>query len=392
MKIAHAEVTEKKKIRVALMSYAMDGRQAKGSALSTHRLVERLVRNLDLEVTLVHFDKSDDPLYKEAREIIMPQFKLPVATRFFRTLAFFWKYRHEQFDIIHWFQSRVYPFFWLAPARKIIITAHAGGDITSPGKFPLSRRMFNFVLTHFSHKVDAIVGVSNFGRDEIIEAYGADPKRVYSLIHYNGGAEEFQPLDKHTARKHMREKHGIDGHYILDVSRLMPHKNVTTLVHAYIQLREKYPEHRELLVVAGSANYKANETYELARSSKYSDDIRFIDFVEQEDMNALYSGAEIFVFPSLSEGFGMPLIEAFASGTPVITSDLASMPEVSAGATILVDPKDISAIAAAMHKLLTDEALRKDLVTRGLERCRVFTWDLAAKEVSDLYKHVMNMK
>jgi len=372
------------------MSYVMDGRRGKGSSLSAHRLIERLVKNPDLDVTLVHFDPSDDPLYKEVREIIMPQFKLPVATRFFRTLAFFWKYRNEQFDIIHWFQSRVYPFFWFAPARKIIVTAHAGGDITSPGKFPLSRRMFNFVLTHFSHKVDAIVGVSNFGRDEIIEAYGADPKRVYTLIHYNGGAEEFRPLDKNEAREKMRQKHGIDKPYILDVSRLQPHKNVDTLIKAYIQLRDEHPERRELLVICGGPYYKHEITYALARNSKYTDDIRFVDFVAQEDMNTLYSGAEVFAFPSLSEGFGMPLIEAFAAGTPVVTSNVASLPEVAGDAGLTVSPLDVSALANAMYRLLTDVELRKSLIQKGLERSRPFTWDLAARELCDLYKKIVS--
>jgi glycosyltransferase involved in cell wall biosynthesis len=383
-------MAEKQKIRVALMSYAMDNRQAKGSALSTHRLIERLVRDPRLEVTLVHFDPSDDPLYKEAREILMPYIKLPAATRFVRTLLFFWKYRKENFDIVHWFQSRVYPFFYLAPAKYIIVTAHAGGDITSPGKFPLSRRMFNFVLKHFNYKVDALIGVSDFGRREIISAYGADPKRVYALLHYNGGAEEFKPMDRKIARENLAH-YGIKAPYILDVSRLIIHKNVTTLIRAYDMLRDLHQERKEKLVIAGGPDNNAEEVYELVKKSKYSTDIQFIDFVEQKDMNPLYAGAELFAFPSLSEGFGMPLIEAFASGTPVVTSNVASLPEVAAGAALTVDPTNAEALAEAMHRLLSDEALRESLIKKGLERCKEFTWDRAAEELSDLYKEIVGM-
>ena len=132
------------------MSYAMDNRQAKGTALYTRKLIENLLANDRFDFYLVHYDKVDDPLYKKAHEIMIPRIKLPYGSRFVSQLLFFWKFRKNKFDIMHWFQPRVYPFYWLAPAKKIVITMHAAGDITAPGFFVFSKEVFNFVLKYFN--------------------------------------------------------------------------------------------------------------------------------------------------------------------------------------------------------------------------------------------------
>ena len=120
----------------------------------------------------MHFDKTDDPLYKKAKEIVMPEIvRLPFGTRFIRLMLFFWKYRNDRFDIIHWFQPRLYPFFWLAPARLIVATLHGAGDVTAPASFVFSKSVFNFVLKHFNHRVSAIIVDSDIAKDEIVDAY-----------------------------------------------------------------------------------------------------------------------------------------------------------------------------------------------------------------------------
>lgn len=379
------------KLRIGLMSYAMDGRTGKGTALSTDRLIRRLVKDPDLEVTLIHFDKSDDPVYKKAREILMPSLPGFLNKRILRMWLFFWKYRRERFDIVQWFQPRMYPFFWFAPARHIIVTAHGAGDITAPGAFPLSRRIFNFVLTHFNHRISAIIAVSEFGREEILQYYHASPERVVGMLHYNGGAEEYAPMERIIAQRIVAEKYQIAAPYILDVSRLEPHKNVSALVSAYICLRDSHPERKEKLVIVGATRHRGEETIALAKSSRYAGDIQFVRSVRQEDMNALYAAAELFVFPALNESFGRPVIEALAAGTPTITSNVTSMPEVAGGAAILVDPKDTEALAESMQKVLSDVQLQSTLIAKGLERAKTFTWDRCAEEVKALYRKVASV-
>ncbi len=369
------------------MSHVMDNRAGKGTALYTRRLIEELLKNDRLEITLVHYEKTDDPLYTKAREILIPRLRLPFATRFARTLLFFWKYRKERFDIIHWFQPRLYPFFWLAPARCIVVTAHGAGDITAPGQFPLSRRIYNFLMIHFNHRITAIIGVSEFGKQEIIEHYRASRDRVHAI--YNGGGESFKQLAKHSSQKLILERYGIKSPFILDVSRLEPHKNVDTLIRAYEILRRESDFSHSLYVV-GVKRFEAEKTLALARASAYAKDIVFLDFVAQADLNALYSASDVFVFPSLNEGFGLPLVEAFASGTPVVTSNVTALPEVASDAAIIVDPTDVSALAGAMRRILSDARLGEILIQKGLVRAQVFTWSETARKTFDLYRHLVD--
>ncbi len=361
----------------------MDGRPGMGTALYTRKLIEQLLQDDRFEWCLVHFDKVDDPLYANVREIIMPQVRLPFATRFVRTLLFFWRYHHESFDVIHWFQPRLYPFFWLAPARHIVVTAHGAGDITALGEFPLSRRMFNAVMKYGNRFIAAVIAVSEFGKEEIVEHYHVPASKVF--VTYNGGSEGYTPLAKDEARRRMSAQYGISTPFILDVSRLEPHKNVAMLVEAYELLRHQHPVSHQL-VVAGRKGYEAERTLELAQRSAYSADIRFLNYVAPEDLNALYAAADLFVFPSLNEGFGLPLVEAFASGTPVITSTVTALPEVSGDAAVLVDPTSKAALTEAMYRVLSDKSLYAQLVERGLARAKEFTWQKTARATADIYR------
>ena len=236
-----------KKIKVALMSYAVDGRRGKGTALYAQKLIEQMLSDERFDFYLVHYKKSDAPIYARAKEIIMPRVRLPYGSHFISQLLFFWKYRKNQFDIIHWLQPRIYPFFWLAPAKKIIVTTHGAGDITAPGEWIFSRKVFNFVLSKFNKKVNAFVAVSKYGCREIEEHYHVKPEHIYFT--YNGGGEDFKKIDKIEAKKEIFSKYNIEGSFILNVARHIPHKNADNLIRAYKILRDKYKRTENLLVV-----------------------------------------------------------------------------------------------------------------------------------------------
>ena len=363
------------------MTYAVDNRRGKGTALAARKLMEHLLEDKRFEFYLVHYEHVDDPLYKRAHEIIMPDIRLPAGTRFVRQMLFFWKYRNERFDIMHWFQPRLYPFFWFAPARRLVATLFGAGDVTAPGAFPFSRRMFNFVLRHFNARVDALIAASEFGKEEIVEWYHAKPDKVHVI--YLGGGENFMPLDKEAAKR-VAEKYGIEGDYILDISLHTRHKNIPALIQAYSIAREKGISQK--LVIVGANNDYREEAYRVARACAYTADIIFVPYVESSDLNAIYSAADLFAYPSLNESFALPVIEAFASGTPVITSNTTSFPEVAGNAAITVDPQDIPALADGICRILTDAALSKSLRAKGLERAKKFTWKHTAEETATLYE------
>ncbi|MBI4692176.1 MAG: glycosyltransferase family 4 protein [Candidatus Terrybacteria bacterium] len=375
-----------KKIKIAMMSYTIDNRPNKGTALCARKLIENLLADDRFEIYLVHYDKVNDPAYSRASEILMPKIKLPYGGRFVSQLLFFWKYRKNKFDIIHWFQPRVYPFYWLAPAKNIIVTAHAAGEYTAAVVLPLSNRIFRIVLKYFNKWVDVVIADSEYGKKEIIQYYKIKPKKI--KITYLGG-EDYKIIEKSIACKLIVDKYKIKAPFILDVARLAPHKNIDTLIKAYILMKELFIERKEKLVIVGSLFPGCENICELAKNSKYKEDIFFVDFVKQEDLNAFYSAAELFCFPSLNEGFGLPVVEAMASGTPVITSNVTSLPEVAGDAAILVDPLNIEQIAHEMNKVLSDEKLRQNLIKRGLERAKKFIWKETAQKTKEIYFNLM---
>src|SRR3989344_1434618 len=372
------------RIKVALMSYAMDNRIAKGTALYTRKLLEGLLEDDSFEFYLVHYEKTNDPLYTKAHEIIMPKVRLPYASKFVSQLLFFWKYRNDGFDIIHWFQPRLYPFYSFAPAKKIIVTMHGAGDITAPTAFVFSRFVFNLVLKYFHRQVTVAIVDSESAKSEVVKHYGFYPNNVKSI--YLGGGENYVPMAKDEAREIVSHKYKIQGSYVLNISRLQPHKNVCRLIEAYSLLRKNNKDIKEKLVIVGKPVNSHPEEYKTAKASQFSNDILFIDYVDSEDLNAVYSAAEVFVFPSLSEGFGLPVLEAMASGAPVVTSNIDSMPEIGGDAVITTDPYDILALSVSMKKVLDDSSLKEKMIESGLERTKHFSWKKMAEETKDLYK------
>ncbi len=381
----------KNKPKIALMSYAMDNRASKGIALYTRKLLEGLLESSKDDFYLVHYDKVSDPLYENGKEIIMPKVRLPYGSHFISQILFFWKYRKEPFDIVHWFHPRLYPFFWLVPAKKIIVTVHGAGDITAPTSFVFSRSVFNFILKHFHKSIDAFIVDSHYAKSEVVKHYGFPKEKVKTI--YLGGGEVYGQVGKNIARKLVERKYKIQSPYILDVSRLQPHKNVEGLIRAYDIFRKKYPDNKEKLVIVGGSAYTEKDEESLEhltkKSSNFSSDIIFISFVESGDLNAIYSGSDLFVFPSLNEGFGLPIIEAMASGTPVITSNVTSMPEIGGDAVITVDPLDVEKMAEVMHNVLTDRTLSQEMTEKGLIRAKEFTWGKMVEQTEDLYAKIV---
>jgi glycosyltransferase involved in cell wall biosynthesis len=195
----------------------------------------------------------------------------------------------------------------------------------------------------------------------------------------------FRKVDDPAQLAAVKERHGIYGSYILCVGNLQPRKNLKTLIAAYVALRKAGETHHKLVLVGRKA-WLYDDIFGAARDSYFTDDLVFTGYLPQEDVVALYNAADLFVYPSIFEGFGLPPLEALACGTPVVTSSTSSFPEVVGEAALAVDPLDEAALAGAMARVLHDPALRTRLSERGLQRAAAFSWEATARIILEAYR------
>jgi glycosyltransferase involved in cell wall biosynthesis len=194
------------------------------------------------------------------------------------------------------------------------------------------------------------------------------------------------PTDEQVAR--VRERYQLDHDYILYVGNVKPHKNVERLIDAFAQVRQAGMDHLKLLVIGDEITRYAGLRRAVHRN-KLHGHVRFLGYLPTETLAILYRLAGVFVFPSLYEGFGLPPLEAMATGTPVVTSNISSLPEVAGDAAILVDPYDSTSIANGIQLVLTDSTLREKLKIRGLERARHYSWERSVTRTREIYDEVL---
>ena len=202
-------------------------------------------------------------------------------------------------------------------------------------------------------------------------------------------------------------KYALPEKYVLSVGSNKPHKNLQRLIEAWkisgFGVRDSgfgirkvpqspvpSPQSPIKLVIAGHWDERYPEAKKLSEESGLKDKVLFIGQVEDADLPALYSGAELFVFPSLYEGFGLPVIEAMACGVPVLCSGVSSLPEVAGDAALLVEPRDVNTLAAKMGQVLMDEGLRQEMHRKGLAQAKKFSWEQTARETVNVYTGVVN--
>ena len=264
---------------------------------------------------------------------------------------------------------------------KTTFVMHGAEQFAVPYGFKWHDRMyFTIAERMYCKKADAIIVMTHTGSKDIAHYVGADPNKLRVIPEsYN---ELCQVLDEEQALR-IREKHRLPERYILFIGGLNPIKNLKNILKAYHKICHSFP-HK--LVVVGFRRWKYSEDLHLISELGLRDRVFFTGFVPDEDISAVYNLADVFVFPSLYEGFGMPVLEAMACGCPVITTDKGCSPEVGGGAAILVNPYDPQQIADAIEKVLTDNELRERLIAKGLIRASEFSWDKCARETLELFE------
>ncbi len=246
--------------------------------------------------------------------------------------------------------------------------------------------MLNLGMERSCARADVIITVSEFSKKEIMK-YLSVPSDKIVVMPCGVDLRLFHPNYNENQISSVKKKYGINGDYFLYLGTLEPRKNIVRLIEAYHLLRARN-SCSPILVVAGGKGWQYGEIFKKVCSLGLQDYIYFTGYVDTRDIPALMKGALAFVFPSIYEGFGIPPLESMACGTPVITSNAASLPEVVGDAALLVDPYSVDSIAQGMDKILSDTDLRRKLSQKGIERASHFTWNSSAKILSRVFSNL----
>jgi glycosyltransferase involved in cell wall biosynthesis len=268
-------------------------------------------------------------------------------------------------------------------ARRVV-TIHDVTFLRIPQRYPVARRIYMQTTTRFAVRVaDAIIVPSQAVRDDVMPLLRVRQDKLH--IVYEAAGPQYAPMDRERAFATAR-RYGLEPPYILSVGSLEPGKNRARLIRALHQLRGEGVAHQ--LAVVGQPAWKHEHDASLVRQLGMDRQVRFLGYVPDVDMPALYNAAAVFAFPSLYEGFGLPVIEAMACGIPVLTSNVSATAEVAGEAALLVDPHSTAEIRDGLARLIADADLRDSLAFRGLARAAEFSWRRAAEETHALYEHV----
>jgi glycosyltransferase involved in cell wall biosynthesis len=251
---------------------------------------------------------------------------------------------------------------------------------------PLNRWFLTLMMPRFLRAADAVIAVSECTKRDAIRFYGIPEEKI--TVIYEGVNPRFRPASPEAIAA-VRARYNLPEHFILYVGTIEPRKNLTALLEAFHHL---LATHDLRLVFVGKKGWLYEGFFRRLRELGLEDRVIFTGYVPDEDLPAIYSVADLFVFPSLYEGFGLPVLEAMACGVPVICSNTSSLPEVAGDAALLVDPTDVRALAGAMERALRDEAFRVTLRARGIERAQRFTWARAAQETMQVYENVATFR
>lgn len=263
-----------------------------------------------------------------------------------------------------------------------VITVHDLTAVEHPEWFDWKYTSWHRALTPFVlRRCRHIISVSHYTKQRIQKRYGIPGEKI-SVIH-NGVDERFAPADDEAVNEVRQELDISTGPYILSLSAIQPRKNIQRLLRVWGQAQKAVEGSATLVLAGGKGRSAVFRNFSLDRPPA---NVHFTGYVDDDLLPALYTGAKAFVYPSLYEGFGFPVLEAMACGTAVLTSDVTSLPEVAGEAAILVDPRSEEDIRDGLVKLLRDESLRSRLQKRGKERASSFSWEKSVRKTEDLFR------
>lgn len=308
-------------------------------------------------------------------------YSLAEQTKFLRAI------QREKLDLMHFTHFNA-PLLYMG---KTVVTIHDLILEFFPGKkmtSPLYRWGYKATLRRAVDHAEHIFTVSEHTAEDLQKILGTSRDKI--TVTYNGLGEEFHPLTDESLAKRVREEYKLDRGFLLYTGVWRTHKNLVRLLEAFAKVRNEGED--ILLVMTGKPDPVYDEVPKTIEKLGLAQYIRRVGLVSEEDLIALYGLAQAYVFPSMYEGFGMPPLEAMACGTPVVTSNTSSMPEVCGENALYFDPYNIDEMAEKIHEILHNQELRERLVRDGLVRIKKFNWRDCAEKTLNIYKKILNSK
>lgn len=262
--------------------------------------------------------------------------------------------------------------------RRTVVTIHDLGYLYYPQAHTWGSRFYLHISTLFSVRAARrVIAISEATKRDLVDKYKVPNQKIRVI--YHGRDPLFQAVTDQAKIRETVTRYGVRQPYFIHVGTLQPRKNLGLLIETWDALRQTMESPPQLLL-AGRRGWLYSSLFESIRARGLGDLIKLADYVERDDLPALYSGSVALTFPSLYEGFGLPPLEAMSCGTPVLASNASSLPEVVGDASILLDPHDPAAWTNALSRVITDPQLRAEMSRKGLERAAHFSWEKCARE------------
>ena len=358
-------------------------REGTGNCTYIRNLVESLIKIENGDEYFLYITDINYPYYERFKHIGNVHLRLVNSKNpFIRIPILGAKTFIDKIDVLH--------VQYIAPPvhrGRLIVTIHDISFLHFPECFKKFERFRQRILIPINiKKADKILTVSKYSREDIIKSYNVLPQTIE--VTYNGVKPIFKPLENLGEKSEVLKHYGISGKFIFFVGRIDARKNISSLIKAFMLLKQKEQIPHQL-VISGKEDFLPRQTREEIKISRYKKDIIFTGYLPENYLPLFYNLADVFVYPSLYEGFGLPCLEALSCGCPLVSSNISSIPEIVNGAGLLINPLDTEELAMAIHRVISNPRLREELKEKGLEQAKQFSWGNTAQKTLEVYKKVL---
>jgi len=359
-------------MRIAVNTRLLIKGKLEGIGWFTYQTLERIVKNHPEHEFIFFFDRPYDPSFVFAPNVkpvvVHPQARHPLLFYIWFEWSLPFLLRKYKVDL---FLSQD-GYLSLSTKVPTCLVIHDLAFEHYPKHFTLSHLFYwRHYSPLFARKAKRIATVSTFSKNDIAEHYGIDPDHIDVV--YNGAHTEYRPLGW-DEREAVKKQYADGCEYFVFAGALHPRKNIVNLLKAFVAFKKRQRSNMKLVIV-GRFAWKYDEVEEMKDEMLFKDDVKWVGYMNVDELSKVIGGAYALVYASLFEGFGIPILEALQCDVPAVVSNTSSMPEVAGNAALLVDPNDVDDIAAKMELIYKDEALRSRLVAAAREQVKKFSWD-----------------